>query len=105
MKEYDIIIVGFGAAGMSVANELSKAGSKLKGLVIDRNDRHHDLCTQNSLIKELGAEKAIINEKPVVALYSRNARLIKKTGEKYMFDFINQEKVRDIIKKRVNLIF
>ena len=98
-KEYDIIIVGAGAAGLGAANELAK--SDIKVLLIDRGDKHHDLCTPYSFVKEIGIEKAVINKFSFYSFYSKNYELIRKTGKKYLFAFISQEKARKILMKNL----
>ena len=97
--KYDIIIVGCGAAGLGAANELAK--SDLKVLLIDRGDKHHNLCTPHSFVKEIGIEKAVINKFSFYSFYSENYELIRSTGKKHLFSFINQEKTRTILMKKL----
>ncbi|MBW2966824.1 NAD(P)/FAD-dependent oxidoreductase [Candidatus Woesearchaeota archaeon] len=101
MKEYDIIIVGIGPAGMGAASSLIK--SKLKVCLIDSGITINPvLVTAKKTIEKFKLKKAVIQNYNKFSLYSKNYGFSKRFPKGLEWVAVDVKKAKDIMKKKLD---
>lgn len=102
VNSYDVIIVGAGFAGLSVASELSDSG--LKVLVLERKKKIFDCssaykATYDNTIKKFGLEKSVVKRYKKTFFYTRHKKSIINLSRENAV-LIDTKKVLQTLKKK-----